>query len=55
MIENAKQTEPSAEKLTIAVFGTGTMGAAMARNLLAAGYHVRVWNRSQRASGATRR
>jgi 3-hydroxyisobutyrate dehydrogenase len=46
MIENAKQPEPSAEKLTIAVLGTGTMGAAMARNLLGAGYRVRVWNRS---------
>ena len=46
MIENAKLLEPSAEKLTIAVLGTGTMGAAMARNLLAAGYRVRVWNRS---------
>jgi 3-hydroxyisobutyrate dehydrogenase len=30
----------------IAVLGTGTMGAPMARNLLAAGHHVRVWNRS---------
>ncbi|WP_375431639.1 NAD(P)-dependent oxidoreductase [uncultured Friedmanniella sp.] len=30
----------------IAVLGTGTMGAAMARNLLRAGHQVRVWNRS---------
>lgn len=30
----------------IALLGTGTMGAAMARNLLRAGHHVRVWNRS---------
>jgi 3-hydroxyisobutyrate dehydrogenase len=30
----------------IAVLGTGTMGAPMARNLLAAGHEVRVWNRS---------
>lgn len=30
-----------------AVLGTGIMGAAMARNLLAAGMEVRVWNRSQ--------
>ncbi len=30
----------------IAVLGTGTMGAPMARNLLRAGYAVRVWNRS---------
>jgi 3-hydroxyisobutyrate dehydrogenase len=31
---------------TIAVLGTGTMGAPMARNLIAAGFDVRVWNRS---------
>lgn len=31
---------------TIAVLGTGIMGAPMARNLLAAGYPVRVWNRT---------
>jgi 3-hydroxyisobutyrate dehydrogenase len=30
-----------------AVLGTGIMGAAMARNLLAAGLEVRVWNRSR--------
>ncbi|MCA1728463.1 MAG: NAD(P)-dependent oxidoreductase [Actinobacteria bacterium] len=30
-----------------AVLGTGIMGAAMARNLLAAGMEVRVWNRSR--------
>lgn len=32
--------------LSIAVLGTGTMGAPMARNLAAAGHDVRVWNRS---------
>jgi 3-hydroxyisobutyrate dehydrogenase len=32
---------------TIAVLGTGIMGAAMARNLLAAGMEVRVWNRTR--------
>jgi 3-hydroxyisobutyrate dehydrogenase len=32
---------------TIAVLGMGTMGAPMARNLLRAGYPVRVWNRSR--------
>ncbi|HLL58212.1 MAG TPA: NAD(P)-dependent oxidoreductase, partial [Rubrobacteraceae bacterium] len=37
-------TESSA---TMAVLGTGIMGAAMARNLLAAGMQVRVWNRSR--------
>ncbi|CAN5468232.1 MAG: NAD(P)-binding domain-containing protein [Actinomycetota bacterium] len=31
----------------VAVLGTGIMGAAMARNLLAAGMAVRVWNRSK--------
>lgn len=30
----------------VAVLGTGIMGAAMARNLLASGMEVRVWNRS---------
>jgi 3-hydroxyisobutyrate dehydrogenase len=32
---------------TIAVLGTGTMGAPMARNLAAAGFAVRAWNRSR--------
>jgi 3-hydroxyisobutyrate dehydrogenase len=32
---------------TIAVLGTGLMGAAMARNLLAAGTEVRAWNRTR--------
>src|SRR5215210_6479950 len=32
---------------TIAVLGTGIMGAAMARNLLAADMEVRVWNRTR--------
>jgi 3-hydroxyisobutyrate dehydrogenase len=31
---------------TVAVLGTGTMGAPMARNLLRAGHEVRVWNRT---------
>jgi len=31
---------------TIAVLGSGTMGAPMARNLLRAGFGVRVWNRT---------
>ena len=30
----------------VAVLGTGTMGAPMARNLLQAGFQVRVWNRT---------
>lgn len=32
---------------TVAVLGTGTMGAPIARNLLQAGFDVRVWNRSR--------
>lgn len=35
------------ETTTVAVLGTGTMGAPMARNLAAAGHDVRVWNRSR--------
>ncbi|MGP4021578.1 NAD(P)-dependent oxidoreductase [Saccharopolyspora sp. 5N708] len=31
---------------TVAFLGTGTMGAPMVRNLLAAGFPVRVWNRT---------
>ncbi len=33
--------------LTVAVLGTGTMGAPMARNLLRAGFGVHVWNSTQ--------
>ena len=32
--------------VTIAVLGTGTMGAPIARNLLSAGFSMRVWNRT---------
>ncbi|MFE9169158.1 NAD(P)-dependent oxidoreductase [Streptomyces kebangsaanensis] len=32
---------------TVAVLGTGIMGAAMARNLVRAGHAVRVWNRTR--------
>jgi len=32
---------------TVALLGTGTMGAGMARNLAAAGLALRVWNRSR--------
>jgi 3-hydroxyisobutyrate dehydrogenase len=32
---------------TIAVLGTGIMGGGIARNLIAAGFPVRVWNRSR--------
>ncbi|WP_435173361.1 NAD(P)-dependent oxidoreductase [Actinacidiphila sp. bgisy145] len=36
----------SSQKLTVAVLGTGIMGAGMARNLAAAGHDVRAWNRT---------
>ncbi len=36
-----------ADDKTVAVLGTGIMGAAMARNLLSAGMAVRAWNRSR--------
>src|ERR687893_1019570 len=36
-----------ADDKTVAVLGTGIMGAAMVRNLLAAGFEVRAWNRSR--------
>ncbi len=40
---------------TLAVLGAGTMGAAMSRNLAAAGMAVRVWNRTpERARDAAR-
>ncbi|PKW15768.1 NAD(P)-dependent oxidoreductase [Saccharopolyspora spinosa] len=32
---------------SVALLGTGTMGAPMARNLLGAGFPVRVWNRTR--------
>lgn len=38
------------DNITIAVLGTGIMGAAMARNLLATGMEVRAWNRSREKS-----
>jgi len=36
-----------ADDTTVAVLGTGIMGTAMARNLLASGMQVRAWNRSR--------
>ena len=33
--------------MRIALLGTGTMGAGMARNLLSAGQSVQVWNRTR--------
>src|SRR4051794_9256796 len=38
--------------MTVAVLGTGTMGAPVARNIAAAGTTVRAWNRTpERAEG----
>jgi 3-hydroxyisobutyrate dehydrogenase len=34
----------------VAVLGTGIMGSAMARNLIAAGLHTTVWDRSEQAT-----
>jgi 3-hydroxyisobutyrate dehydrogenase len=38
--------------LTVAVLGTGIMGSAMARNLIAAGIETTVWDRSAAATSA---
>jgi 3-hydroxyisobutyrate dehydrogenase len=38
---------PQNPQTTVAFLGTGTMGEPMARNLLTAGYQVRVWNRTR--------
>ncbi|MFI6598294.1 NAD(P)-dependent oxidoreductase [Nonomuraea sp. NPDC050536] len=49
----------SFEMTTVALLGTGIMGAAMGRNLLKAGHDLRVWNRTKEkaqsleADGAT--
>src|SRR5882757_2518233 len=44
--------QPTVAVQTIAVLGAGTMGAPIARNLLRAGYQVRIWNRTPaRAEG----
>jgi 3-hydroxyisobutyrate dehydrogenase len=37
---------PTVAVRAVAVLGTGTMGGPIARNLLRAGYQVRVWNRT---------
>jgi 3-hydroxyisobutyrate dehydrogenase len=43
-------TGSSAENLQVAVLGAGIMGAAMARNLIAAGLRTTVWDRSPAAT-----
>ncbi|HEY3907266.1 MAG TPA: NAD(P)-binding domain-containing protein, partial [Streptosporangiaceae bacterium] len=40
----------SAGTLPVAVLGTGIMGSAMARNLIAAGLPTTVWDRSPAAT-----
>ena len=35
------------ERPTVALLGTGIMGAGMARNIAAAGLPLRVWNRTR--------
>jgi phosphoglycerate dehydrogenase-like enzyme len=48
-VEGKDRTEKSPPDLTgtdVAVIGTGTMGAAVARRLLSSGASVDVWNRS---------
>ena len=35
------------QQLTVALLGTGTMGAGMARNISGAGIPLRVWNRTR--------
>jgi 3-hydroxyisobutyrate dehydrogenase len=42
----ARDAVPAHRAEQIAFLGTGIMGAPMARNLLKAGFHVRVWNRT---------
>ncbi|MDX6582452.1 MAG: 3-hydroxyisobutyrate dehydrogenase [Solirubrobacterales bacterium] len=43
---------PNPDPPTIAVLGTGRMGAPLARNLLAAGFRVIVWNRTESRAAA---
>src|SRR5580692_12472685 len=44
--------KPERAATSVAVLGTGIMGSAMARNLLAAGLRTTVWDRSPQASAA---
>jgi 3-hydroxyisobutyrate dehydrogenase len=45
-------TQDRAEEMRVAVLGTGIMGSAMARNLIAAGLATTVWDRSPSATVA---
>jgi 3-hydroxyisobutyrate dehydrogenase len=40
-------------EMRVAVLGTGIMGAAMAKNIAAAGHEVRVWNRTREKADET--
>lgn len=44
---SARDGAAHADRLTVAVLGTGIMGAPIAANLAAAGYSVRAWNRTR--------
>ena len=43
----ARSVHPMPDTLSVAVLGTGIMGAAMARNLARAGLDVSAWNRTR--------
>src|SRR5690349_16985519 len=45
-MSSSAETERSESGLSCAVLGTGAMGSALARALLAAGHEVTVWNRT---------
>lgn len=47
MTEQASSEQADAGRPSVAVLGTGTMGAPMARNLRAAELEVRAWNRTR--------
>src|ERR1700721_2411409 len=50
--ESAMTDKPGQPAKSVAVIGTGIMGSAMARNLLAAGLRTTVWDRSPQATAA---
>ncbi|MEU6538208.1 NAD(P)-dependent oxidoreductase [Streptomyces sp. NPDC047000] len=47
MTDTGTDSATATDKLTVAVLGTGIMGAAMARNIARAGHTVRAWNRTR--------
>jgi 3-hydroxyisobutyrate dehydrogenase len=46
-----QEAEGMTDTRTVAVLGTGIMGAAMARNIARAGHRLTVWNRSREKAG----